>query len=540
MDKPTKLENIVVAAAFSILLAICAIAALIACIRHDISVSVPEKRILSRFPQISYWHKDPAKFLVQVESFYNDYFPGRLLAATARNVIAYQFFSTSVAPDLCAIGENRWLFLANASAQEVQQNVNPFPIGKLENWARMLAARRAALAERDIKYICIIAPEKGTIYPEFRPQGWPRRAGSSRLDELQNYLKTRTDVDFVDAKALLAFAKEHGAPILYHTNDSHWNDFGAFIVSQEVFRHLNHEFHAVVPFAQNQYQYSKVPHRGDLADVLGLGEILIDRTSIHVSLRQAQSKLNLHAVCPHFDGGIVDGVAPSCAWQSTDQSLPRALVFHDSFMCPLMSYLAQRFSFVEYQLSREMPLAVVDSEKPNIVIDEIAERHLYDRDPDNVPMFVSPELAKKLKSNFLQPLATFAENFVLEAASCRKTESSYCVKLLWRSKVQARLDYTVGIHAVDLAARTTERFIEYRQDCFSPMVAPNSHWVDEVAIARRPGMSADHLAIMLQRNSQILNCDAREKYYGTAQVPMIDAPETSDMWPSEYSESVKQ
>jgi alginate O-acetyltransferase complex protein AlgJ len=525
MGKPRNPENIIVGAVFSILLAIGSIAALNACLRHDVSISLAEKRVLSSFPTTSDYDRDPARFVAQIESFYNDHFPGRLAVTTLRNATAYYLFSASMAPDMCAIGENQWLFLANPSAADAQSNLSKFPNGKLENWARIFDARRAELAKRGIKYICIIAPEKGTIYPEFLPRGWRKQAGKSRLNELQDYLKTHTAVDFVDAKAVLSLAKQHGGPILYHTNDSHWNDYGAFLVVQEVFRHLNPESHSVTPFTQSEYQYAPGSHRGDLADVLGLGELLIDQTSPQVALQRAQSKLDSQAVCPRFDGGIVGTTAPSCAWKTKDRSLPRALVFHDSFMYPMMPYLSQRFSFIEFQLSQEMPLPVVVSEKPNIVIDEIAERHLYDRDPQNVPMFVGPELATKLESTFPQPVATFAQKFVLEAASCCKTQSSYSVKLLWRSKVQTRLDYTVGIHAIDLAARTTEHFIEYRQDCFSHMVAPDTRWIDEVTISRRPGLTADHLAIMLLRNSHLLSCDASEKYYGTAEVPMIERHE---------------
>jgi hypothetical protein len=73
------------------------------------------------------------------------------------------------------------------------------------------------------------------------------------------------------------------------------------------------------------------------------------------------------------------------ATQIDDASLPRALVLRDSFSTYLTAPLSEHFRFCEYQWTNDFHPQEILEEKPDVLIDEIAERHLYEEFHEHVP-----------------------------------------------------------------------------------------------------------------------------------------------------------
>jgi alginate O-acetyltransferase complex protein AlgJ len=503
MSKLSSAENIIDSAAFLGLLAILSITAFISCLQSDATFSTQEKRVLAPLPTVHSWRRDLVRFAPQFASYYDDRFPGRLQAVAGWSLLSYKLFHSSINPD-CVLGKNGWLFYAIEKLPATQMNVEPFASTKKEAWARMLQARHDALATHNIKYLFVIAPEKGTIYPEFMPPGWTRQPGDGRLEQLQKYLQQHTNVELVDARSVLLSNKGKGQ-ILYHPNDSHWNEYGSFLVTQAIFKSLSKSFPKVFPYANDDYFLASATHEGDLAELLGLGDKLLDQQSVHVKFNRDQlARLKKDAILPVLDGGIVETATSGIAWEGTDNKLPRAFIMHDSFMDHMMPFISQRFRYVEYQLVRQMEPNVVFAEKPDLVIDEIAERHLYDREPENVPVFVKSVPGARGDHT----LATFGDKFELRDVSAQPSKDGWTVKLLWHSKDREKLDYTVAVHALN-AAKEEAGNDDYCQDCFKREVGPNTEWIDTVPLTTRKGMQPNQLGIMIYRNpSAILSCDA--------------------------------
>jgi hypothetical protein len=57
--------------------------------------------------------------------------------------------------------------------------------------------------------------------------------------------------------------------------------------------------------------------------------------------------------------------------------LPRAVVLRDSMAIPLIPLLSENFSRVAYVSNRALDLAMIEREKPDIVIEELVERNLH-------------------------------------------------------------------------------------------------------------------------------------------------------------------
>src|SRR6185295_18217610 len=67
-------------------------------------------------------------------------------------------------------------------------------------------------------------------------------------------------------------------------------------------------------------------------------------------------------------------------------TLPRAVVFRDSFASRLAPYLSEHFSRVVYLWQNNFDVDAVRAERPAIVIQEIAGRHLMSVSPySNAP-----------------------------------------------------------------------------------------------------------------------------------------------------------
>jgi hypothetical protein len=68
-----------------------------------------------------------------------------------------------------------------------------------------------------------------------------------------------------------------------------------------------------------------------------------------------------------------------------DRSLPRAVIFRDSFVSRLVPFLSEHFSRAVYVWQNDFDANLVEQEHPDVVIQEIVGRHLYNFIP-------SPEL----------------------------------------------------------------------------------------------------------------------------------------------------
>jgi hypothetical protein len=64
-------------------------------------------------------------------------------------------------------------------------------------------------------------------------------------------------------------------------------------------------------------------------------------------------------------------------WMETPQRhLPKALVLHDSFINPLAPWLAEHFGRIGYVRGYELDQALVERERPAVLIEERVERSL--------------------------------------------------------------------------------------------------------------------------------------------------------------------
>jgi len=117
----------------------------------------------------------------------------------------------------------------------------------------------------------------------------------------------------------------------------------------------------------------------DLAGMMGLKRVLREEDLTLVPRRPRLARvIEPPGAAPTAEEGFLITEIPG-------STLPRALIFRDSFASRLVPFLSEHFSRAVYMWQNDFDAEAVIKEKPDVVIQEIVGRHLYNFIP-------SPEL----------------------------------------------------------------------------------------------------------------------------------------------------
>ena len=337
----------------------------------DHTPAINERRQPALFPD----HLKPMpaglkEYLAEVEACFNDHFGCR------KQLIRWQidwkqwfFRGESEAGPSVIIGSDGWLYFAQNQMVEHFRGVRQFTPQNLRDWQALLEHRRDWLAQRGIKYLFVVAPDKHSIYPEYLPVWTAKVRPETKLDQFFAYMRAHSTVAVVDLRPALRDARRI-APTYFKT-DTHWNFFGSFTACQAIAQKLPGG--RPLPMAAFDLQIATAPG-GDLAHFLGLNLAEPNAASL-------VPKPGLPAL--DFNTNLVqhpDYVSPCTV--TNPQGTGVLLVFCDSFgnaMMPFLGYgFGQTISRRQYELDPEW----IEQEKPAVVISEIVEREFNLLDPD--------------------------------------------------------------------------------------------------------------------------------------------------------------
>ncbi len=293
------------------------------------------------------------------------------------------------------VGREGWLFYRTDAVIDDYRGTDLFTTSELARWKQVLTERKNWLAKRGIRYVFVIAPNKHSVYAEFMPRSINRVSEHSRLEQLADYLKDETDLTFINLLEPLMAAKSQRR--VFHKTDTHWNAFGAYIGSQEILNPLQTWFPKLHPPALGDYQIATSDCdiisaqlvspwiKMDLAVILG-SPIPFREEVIDLVPRRKDLMVPVQLSCPPKSdieriqhGGSKYG------------EIENAFILHDSYMMALAPFLAPHFREVTYHWTDDFPAEAIDKARPQLVIQEIVQRHLMTIDPAN-PGLVTEEL----------------------------------------------------------------------------------------------------------------------------------------------------
>ena len=289
----------------------------------------------------------------------------------------------SVSPsNAVMIGKNSWLYyMIDGDGQQLRHS-QLFSPEEVMAWGTTLEQQRVWLARRGIKYTFVLAPSKCSIYPENVPDSYFLLNKNSRADQLISYLKEHTSVDVVDLRQPLVDKKSAGQ--LYFRTDTHWNKFGAMLASNIVIKHLQEKLPNLKANAlESDYTITtKLVEHGDLTLMMGVDGLLTEEQPV-LSRKNGEGWKLSHNPPQPVKGDPRDAYKPlATQCFPLDDKLPKAMLIGDSFSVPLVAYLAPSFNRI--YLDRDshnhpdcrFPIATIQSEKPDLVIQEVTERKL--------------------------------------------------------------------------------------------------------------------------------------------------------------------
>lgn len=278
---------------------------------------------------------------------------------------------------MVVIGKKGWLFMSRETdrrdEKEYFRNSKPFTLLELKQWNRVLEQRRQWLESQGIQYLFVIVPNKSTIYPEFMPDNIRKVHDRSRLDQLLEYTRRHSEIRILDLRGSLLKARDR-YPV-FQKSDSHWNDFGAYIAYTEIMKVVR-EFHK----GEQSMPLSRFDIRiknwvgGDLAGALSLEKEVIRENILKMV---PTPPLRARTVSRESISQYITRSVSACS----SGKLSPALMVHDSFIHELRPFLAEHFSRMIFIWDWGLNIypELIRTEKPWIVIEEMAERYLLDK-----------------------------------------------------------------------------------------------------------------------------------------------------------------
>jgi alginate O-acetyltransferase complex protein AlgJ len=339
-----------------------------------------ENRELAPFPRLDGSWKSLAAYGNGLGHWFDDHFGFR--ASLVRWYGESRLFGLGVSPSAAVVnGRDGWFFYADDEGMADYAEERPLSPQEIANWRAAAGGARDWLHARGIDYVFLIAPDKHVIYPEAVPAAIHRIGASSRTDQVMATLRA-AGIAVVDVRPALEAAKPRER--LYERTDTHWNDLGALVAYQQVIRAVRAQRPAVPP-PWTRDDFTLVPRERDgmdLAGMMGLTRVLreTDLTLVPRRTRLARVLEPPGGSAGAEQGRVVTAI-PGSRW-------PRAVIFRDSFFSRLAPFTSEHFSRAVYLWQNDFDADVVLEEHPDIVIQEIVGRHLYNFIP-------SPELVPK-------------------------------------------------------------------------------------------------------------------------------------------------
>lgn len=301
-------------------------------------------------------------------AWFADHFGLRSTFVHVNAAFEYSVLGASPSPSVIR-GRDGWLYYGEFDAVEDFISRNPLTVQEVDAWRDTVMRSRDWLRSRGAAYVFTIAPDKHVVYPEHMPASLRQVGSKRRMDQVLDAVAGTSLA--VDLRPALEAAKANER--IYHLTDSHWNARGALVAYQQIIEAVRAQ-HPAVPPAWPRSDFDAVERRTgglDLARMMGLNRRLRETDLALVPKRRRLAKV----VDP--PGAGTSAELGRLVMAIPGSPLPRAVVFRDSFTTALVPFLAEHFSRTVFLWQKDFVPEQVVTEGADVVIYEIAGRHLY-------------------------------------------------------------------------------------------------------------------------------------------------------------------
>jgi hypothetical protein len=202
--------------------------------------------------------------------------------------------------------------------------------------------------------------------------------GPSRLDRLYAAMAAYPEISVLDLRSPLFAAKARER--IYYKTDSHWNILGATIGYDTLATAVKAKVTSfpAVPALRPPYEPGVDVFSGDLTTLMGLrGLLREDDVAPFTKVVAAASKQCAQPVAEPFAPGAPRPVVGTRVYACDRPELPSAIVYSDSMVDALIPLLSSNFRRVLYIPDRHLDRALIERDRPDIVIEEVVERNMH-------------------------------------------------------------------------------------------------------------------------------------------------------------------
>jgi alginate O-acetyltransferase complex protein AlgJ len=266
------------------------------------------------------------------------------------------------------VGRDGWLYYSGDFSINDYQKTALMGPNRLKSLAEILISLNESVTRNGGVLWVIIPPDKNTIYPQYMPEQIPVIGQTSRLDQITDYLQKNTEVNILDLRPVFAHASQSSQ--IYYKTDAHWNCLGAYYASNEIISKITALHPEVQTHPLSNFQIgSTTDSTLDILTAMGLGS---QEDTVTLT---PKFPIGTMTYVPYAKNKLMNVAVNS----QTD--LPRAVVLHDSFYTEcLYQFLEPQFSQIisTHYKTAVLPdyVELIDSEKPDVVIVEFAERQM--------------------------------------------------------------------------------------------------------------------------------------------------------------------
>lgn len=352
----------------------------------------PDTRSIKTFPaQFEKWFNDRIGFRKPLIQAYQ---VARYYGWTPALLSTGQGGSNQSGKEGVLVGQNGWLFYRSNAALDDFRGTDLFTEAELAEWHTVLNARHDWLAQRGIRYIFVVVPEKHAIYPDSMPGSITRVTTESRLQQLEDYLDSRDGIAFLNLTEPIRGARSDSR--VFHKTDTHWNAYGALIGVREVLSQLKSSFPQInVPELSD---YKMTIHDCDLSSVKEVSPWVKMDLAVMLSspLPQREEIIDMVPLREEYRVPIQFSGPPRSeaerihrhAWDNGE--LGNVYIIHDSCMMAMAPFLAPHFREATYHWTDDFPADEIEKARPVLVIQEMVQRRLMTHEPKN-PTIVTDE-----------------------------------------------------------------------------------------------------------------------------------------------------
>lgn len=343
----------------------------------------PKRAERAPFPKLGFDRATLTAFPAGFKAYMRDNFGLRQTLIYGQAAFKYYCLDVSASPSVILGAKDGWLFYSDDASMVSLRNSKPLTNAELAQWATVLTARNAMLAQQDIKYLVVIAPDKHTIYPEYVPAAYSKMHEKSRREQLVEYLKANSNVTVLDLTDALRQAKPAG--LLYLQTDTHWNSKGGFYAYQAIGQQLHHWFPQFQPRPLAAFRFGEYPFSGsDLSWMLGLQNGIQEIIPFPIpNIPFKAQPLNADALEHLALLSTLYKPVDIRVTQAPAAELSKAVVLCDSFADAISVYFAEHLGQTVYLQStyRTFPADYLKQSRPQLVIQEFVERFLAGEAP---------------------------------------------------------------------------------------------------------------------------------------------------------------